>query len=109
MSSAQPGREKVPSLNVLLTSAGPTTKAIQEDLAGKALRARGPSRKLEVLRIADGWQPFKKVDVVSPLERRVEGLMSRAARFWSSKYLEYVFGKHVEIETLAIGGCSESL
>jgi len=84
---------------LLLTSAGPTTEAIQDGLRALAHTAINP-KKVHILRVADGWSPFQWTSGATlrqELKQRAEGL---GARVWSHKYLKYVLGRAAVIDTM---------
>ncbi len=90
-----------PAAEMLLTSSGPTTEAIQEQLL-KMGRDTGRLSDLTIVRISDGWAPFEPRDGASVPERLGQRVESRLARTWSSRYLGYVLGK-ASVETHNIG------
>lgn len=90
---------------LLLTSGGATTEAMKERLLGMG-RIAGNTSKINVVRLADGWQPFDKFDQVgisAQVEHWGEG---RAARLWSRRYLRWCLGKRATISTETIGSKS---
>lgn len=90
-----------PRARLLLTSSGLSTDAIRES----ALRVAGHSAsrvspKLRILRLSDGWKPFEAQDRITPLSKVAHNAESVVAELWSNRYLRYVYGRNVKIETL---------
>jgi peptidase E len=83
---------------MLLTSVGPTTEAMQERLL-EISQSSGASKSV-ILRVADGWTPFNKKDGVSitgRIEQRVEAISAKA---WSNRYLSYIIGNRAVVKTV---------
>ncbi len=90
---------------LLLTSGGTTTDAMKERLLAMG-RIAGNTSKINVLRLADGWQPFdefSQVGLSAQVEHQAESL---AARLWSRRYLRWCLGKRATISTETIGSKS---
>lgn len=87
---------------LLLTSGGTTTDPMRERLLAMG-RIAGNTSKINVLRLADGWQPFGTADPVDRAARLEHWAESRAARLWSGKYLRWCLGKRAVILTETIG------
>jgi peptidase E len=89
-----------PRSEMLLTSGGVTTDAMRKRLL-EMRRLASKSSDINVLRIADGWQPFSPNDSIGKPTRIQHYVESQAARLWSSRYLHWALGKRATIETAA--------
>lgn len=87
---------------LLLTSGGVTTDAMRQRLYAMG-KSAGRLSKLRILRIADGWQPFKSSDNVSLGDRLEQTGEHIGGRLWSTKYTRWVLGKNAVINTESIG------
>jgi hypothetical protein len=95
-----------PNAEMLLTSAGPTTEQIQQHLLEMARGITPDSQKLNILRIADGWQPFNRQDNV-PMGHKAEHIIGAlTSRRWSTHYIGYVLGLP-NVATKVLGDLSE--
>jgi peptidase E len=93
-------------VEMLLTSAGPTTEAAQERLLEMGRNANLFSG-ITVLRIADGWVPFTALDEIAGYKRFEHRVESVAARLWSSRYIGYVL-TGATVETQRVGQLSDA-
>jgi peptidase E len=89
--------------NLLLTSAGPTTNAMQERLLKMAQVSGNKTSRLTVLRLSDGWLPFGSREGVSFTRRGGQRGENLAARAWSNHYVKHVL-TGAEVVTHRIGG-----
>jgi peptidase E len=95
-----------PHADMLLTSAGPTTEHIQQRLLEMGQSVSSDLRRLNVLRIADGWQPFSKPDKVASRHRVENTIGALTSRRWSH-YINYVLGKP-KMTTAVFGGLTDT-
>lgn len=88
---------------MLLTSVGPTTEAMCERMLGIA-QGMGRPKKLNILRIADGWVNFDKNDRTSRGKRVRQRFEAWGDLKWSDTCLKYVLG-NVTVNNIYAGKC----
>lgn len=94
-----------PGYNMLLTSAGATTEAIQERLL-EMTRGAGRLGLLRVVMWTDGLAPFGRGDEVSRGARAQQLADNLPIKLWSSKIIRHVLG-NVLLFTQRIGRLEE--
>lgn len=92
-------------VELLLTSGGITTTQMSDRLKAMSLIS-GSSSNVNVLRLADGWQPFNSRDPIGRAGRIEHFAESQAAKLWSKRYIQWSLGKRATVTTLAIGDVS---
>ncbi len=91
-----------PNAELLLTSGGIVTDAMREHALAMG-KLTGAKSKIRVLRIADGWESFKRTDNVSAVDRAVQRIESRTSALWSNRYIRWTFGDRLLMQTVTLG------
>ena len=91
--------------HLILTSAGPSTQDIT-DAIREIIQERIGDRCPRILQIQDQWNSFASDADVSLADRFMHRTESVGSRTWSRIWLEFVFGKPLNVEKIQLSSSS---